>query len=127
MDDKLLEFLQAENVPTFSMSSGLTLDDFGWGSPTFHKMVRLYCRCTATVLPPLLLPGCCCCCRCRTAAGAAAAQLSHCCCHCTTVALYQLPPGWSAHLLWTGPAPSTHHPTMHHASHLSEVAYNAIR
>ena len=27
-------------VPTFSMSSGLTLEDFGWGTPTFHKMGR---------------------------------------------------------------------------------------
>ena len=57
MDDKLLEFLQAEEVPTFSMSSGLTLDDFGWGSPTFHKMVRLYCRRIAAVPLPLY---CCC-------------------------------------------------------------------
>lgn len=40
MDDKLLDFLVAQQVPTFSMSSGLTLDDFGWGSPTFHKMGR---------------------------------------------------------------------------------------
>lgn len=40
MDDKLLEHLLEKGVPTFSMSSGLTLDDFGWGSPTFHKMVR---------------------------------------------------------------------------------------
>lgn len=40
MDDKLLELLVEKKVPTFSMSSGLTLDDFGWGTPTFHKMVR---------------------------------------------------------------------------------------
>ena len=40
MDDKLLEFLLEQNVPTFSMSSGLSLGDFGWGSPTFHKMGR---------------------------------------------------------------------------------------
>lgn len=39
MDDKLLDFLLAREVPAFSMSSGLTLDDFGWGTPTFHKMV----------------------------------------------------------------------------------------
>lgn len=48
MDDKLLEFLLEQNVPTFSMSSGLSLGDFGWGSPTFHKMgrekVRFVCR-----------------------------------------------------------------------------------
>ncbi len=40
MDDKLLEFLLDKNVPTFSMASGLSLGDFGWGSPTFHKMGR---------------------------------------------------------------------------------------
>lgn len=39
MDDKLLDFLIEREVPVFSMSSGLTLDDFGWGTPTFHKMV----------------------------------------------------------------------------------------
>ena len=38
MDDRLLEHLVEEGVPTFSMASGLTLDDFGWGTPTFHKM-----------------------------------------------------------------------------------------
>lgn len=41
MDDKLFEFLDGKGVPTFSMSSGLTLDDFGWGTPTFHKMASL--------------------------------------------------------------------------------------
>ncbi|EFN51848.1 hypothetical protein CHLNCDRAFT_37217 [Chlorella variabilis] len=40
MDDKLLEFLVSKNIPAFSMSSGLTLGDFGWGTPTFHKMGR---------------------------------------------------------------------------------------
>ena len=40
MDTKLLEFLLAKGIPTFSMASGLTLDDFGWGTPTFHKWVR---------------------------------------------------------------------------------------
>lgn len=40
MDDRLLEFLVGRGVPTFSMSSGLSLDDFGWGTPTFHKMGR---------------------------------------------------------------------------------------
>ena len=33
MDDTLLEHLLKEGVPTFAMSSGLTLEDFGWGSP----------------------------------------------------------------------------------------------
>jgi hypothetical protein len=40
MDDSLLDFLVQKRIPTFSMSSGLTLGDFGWGTPTFHKMVR---------------------------------------------------------------------------------------
>ncbi|KAL4450568.1 hypothetical protein ABPG77_000924 [Micractinium sp. CCAP 211/92] len=40
MDDKLLDFLVQREVPVFSMSSGLTLNDFGWGTPTFHKMGR---------------------------------------------------------------------------------------
>ena len=35
-------------INTFAMHSGLSEDDFGWGSPTFHKMVRkpqtsIYC------------------------------------------------------------------------------------
>ena len=85
MDDKLLEFLQAEEVPTFSMSSGLTLDDFGWGSPTFHKMVRLYCRRAAAsvllllvvVLVVVVLLHCCCC---RAAAAVLLLLLLHCCC-----------------------------------------------
>ncbi|KAL4439682.1 hypothetical protein ABPG75_002683 [Micractinium tetrahymenae] len=40
MDDKLLDFLVEREVPAFSMSSGLTLEDFGWGTPTFHRMGR---------------------------------------------------------------------------------------
>lgn len=40
MDDQLLAELVALGVPTFAMSSGLTTGDFGWGSPTFHKMGR---------------------------------------------------------------------------------------
>ncbi|KAI3434501.1 hypothetical protein D9Q98_002576 [Chlorella vulgaris] len=40
MDDTLLELLLSKSVPTFGMSSGLTLGDFGWGTPTFHKMGR---------------------------------------------------------------------------------------
>jgi hypothetical protein len=40
MDDDLLHRLIAERVPTWSMQSGLTVNDFGWGTPTFHKMGR---------------------------------------------------------------------------------------
>ncbi len=32
--------LAKAGVPTFSMNSGLTTEDFGWGSKNFHKMVR---------------------------------------------------------------------------------------
>lgn len=39
MDDKLLEKLAMAGVNTFSMNSGLTTEDFGWGSKSFHKMV----------------------------------------------------------------------------------------
>ena len=41
MDDKLLEKLALAGVNTFSMNSGLTTEDFGWGSKNFHKMVRV--------------------------------------------------------------------------------------
>ena len=40
MDDEILEVLIEKGVPAFGMSSGLSLDDFGWGSSTFHKMGR---------------------------------------------------------------------------------------
>lgn len=40
MDDELLALLAGKGVPCFAMSSGLTTKDFGWGTPTFHKMVR---------------------------------------------------------------------------------------
>ena len=40
MDDQLLQRLVAADVPTWSMQSGLTTNDFGWGTPTFHKMGR---------------------------------------------------------------------------------------
>ena len=40
MDDELLEVLLERGVPAFGMSSGLSLEDFGWGSSTFHKMGR---------------------------------------------------------------------------------------
>ena len=51
MDDKLLEKLARAGVNTFSMNSGLTTEDFGWGSKNFHKMVcpvigfRVHDRC----------------------------------------------------------------------------------
>ena len=40
MDDELLEALLERGVPAFGMSSGLSLEDFKWGSPTFHKSGR---------------------------------------------------------------------------------------
>ncbi|KAL6753317.1 nucleotide-diphospho-sugar transferase-domain-containing protein [Haematococcus lacustris] len=40
MDDHLLQVLIDQKVNTFSMKSGLTLGDFGWGSGTFAKMGR---------------------------------------------------------------------------------------
>jgi hypothetical protein len=40
MDDRLLNELVHRGINTFSMQSGLSESDFGWGSPTFHKMVR---------------------------------------------------------------------------------------
>jgi hypothetical protein len=40
MDDDLLHRLIAERVPTWAMQSGLTVNDFGWGTATFHKMGR---------------------------------------------------------------------------------------
>lgn len=40
MDDELLTVLLDRGVPAFGMSSGLSLDDFGWGSQTFFKMGR---------------------------------------------------------------------------------------
>ena len=41
MDDKMLDALRERDVPTFAMDlNSLTLGDFGWGSPTFHKMGR---------------------------------------------------------------------------------------
>ena len=38
MDSKLLAKLVADDIPTFSMESGLTTGDFGWGTTTFHKV-----------------------------------------------------------------------------------------
>jgi len=40
MDNKMLNALVACGINTFSMQSGLSTNDFGWGSPTFHKMGR---------------------------------------------------------------------------------------
>ncbi|GLC76877.1 hypothetical protein PLESTF_001850700 [Pleodorina starrii] len=40
MDDQLLREMIALKYNCFSMKSGLTLGDFGWGSPTFAKMGR---------------------------------------------------------------------------------------
>lgn len=40
MDDALLEELVEHKIPAFGMSSGLSLDDFGWGTSTFNKMGR---------------------------------------------------------------------------------------
>ncbi len=40
MDDDILKALVTKGVNTFAMGSGLSLGDFGWGSATFHKMVR---------------------------------------------------------------------------------------
>ena len=57
MDDDLLHRLIAERVPTWSMQSGLTVNDFGWGTPTFHKMGRskidLIYKFVSMVLPAL--------------------------------------------------------------------------
>ncbi len=40
MDDHLLREMISRKINCFSMKSGLTLGDFGWGSPTFAKMGR---------------------------------------------------------------------------------------
>ena len=40
MDNELLEKLIADEVPTFAMQSGMTTQDFGWGTQNFHKMGR---------------------------------------------------------------------------------------
>lgn len=50
MDDTLLQKLAASGVNTFSMNSGLTENDFGWGSANFHKMVRA-CRAARRLQP----------------------------------------------------------------------------
>lgn len=36
----LCQTLVKKGITAFAMQSGLSKDDFGWGSPTFHKMVR---------------------------------------------------------------------------------------
>ena len=53
MDDALLKVLVDRGIPAFAMSSGLTTADFGWGSPTFHKMVGARALLALTVLPLL--------------------------------------------------------------------------
>jgi hypothetical protein len=40
MDDDILKELVGRGINSFAMGSGLSLGDFGWGSATFHKMVR---------------------------------------------------------------------------------------
>lgn len=40
MDDDILRELWRREIPCFQMASGLTTRDFGWGTPTFHKMGR---------------------------------------------------------------------------------------
>ena len=56
MDNIILAQLLKDGIPCFSMQSGLTANDYGWGSPSFHKMVR-HCLC-AGLLRAL-------CCRCQ--------------------------------------------------------------
>eukprot|EP00884_Botryococcus_braunii_P011901 jgi/Botrbrau1/20711/Bobra.0058s0040.1 len=41
MDNDILKELVDRGINTFAMASGLSLEDFGWGSPTFHKMGRV--------------------------------------------------------------------------------------
>ena len=41
----LLQELVKRRISTFAMHSGLSEDDFGWGSPTFHKMVMQLSPC----------------------------------------------------------------------------------
>lgn len=52
MDDDILKELVHRGVNTFSMRSGLSTSDFGWGSPTFHKMVRWHVPQPPCFLPP---------------------------------------------------------------------------
>ncbi len=48
MDDELLEALLERGINCFGMQSGLSIEDFGWGSKQFHKMV-----CTLFTVPPV--------------------------------------------------------------------------
>jgi len=48
MDDELLQALLERGINCFGMQSGLSIDDFGWGSKQFHKMV-----CTMFSIPPV--------------------------------------------------------------------------
>lgn len=45
MDRLILGRLVRAGIPCFAMQSGLTPEDFGWGSPQFHAMV-----CTQPIL-----------------------------------------------------------------------------
>lgn len=49
MDNQILGKLLRAGMPCFAMQSGLTHEDFGWGSKNFHKMV-LAARAPASVL-----------------------------------------------------------------------------
>lgn len=40
MDDELLQALLERGINCFGMQSGLSIEDFGWGSKQFHKMGR---------------------------------------------------------------------------------------
>ncbi|KAI9110030.1 hypothetical protein K1719_019071 [Acacia pycnantha] len=40
MDSELLQALYWKGVPVFDMDHHMSTKDFGWGSPTFHKMGR---------------------------------------------------------------------------------------
>jgi arabinosyltransferase len=40
MDNRILGQLLLAGIPCFAMQSGLTHEDFGWGSKNFHAMVR---------------------------------------------------------------------------------------
>ena len=45
-----MQILVEKGIPAFAMQSGLSTDDFGWGSATFHKMVRVVCECVCPCL-----------------------------------------------------------------------------
>ena len=56
MDDELLQALVDRGVNCFGMQSGLSTEDFGWGSKQFHKMVRRSCwACPSACMTPSVL------------------------------------------------------------------------